>query len=250
MINGKKVLAFIPAKTGSVGLPGKLFKKIGHYSLLEWTLFAAYQSNYIDEIVVSSNDLEIKKVTEEFAKGHNNKAKITFVERPDKYCTPTSKTEDALFHLFDVDKSIIQEYYYLMILQSTSPIRRSDLIDNSIELLNNSNKNSLLTVSCHTPFFFRQNKTETEVLFDAKNRKMRQEIQKHEFMFHDDGCLYISKIDTFLKEKCRFDLNPILVYNDKLSSLQIDDSYDFFIIQKIIEEYRDSNDYIHNIHFK
>ncbi len=253
MINGKKVLAFIPGKTGSVGLPGKMFKEIRNFSLLEWSLLAAANSRYIDAIVTSTRDPLVYEIFNNFASRYinysykfNNVCIKSFntIERPLELCSPTSKTEEAISHLFDSNE-IYKYYDYFVMLQATSPIRQINLIDSSLEALDCSGRNSLLTVSSHTPFFFKSGK-KTEVLFDAKNRKMRQEITDQEMAYHDDGCLYCFKIPMFLKERCRIDNNPILYPNDKLSSMQIDDEIDFFCIKYIMEEFNTTTEYIHN----
>ncbi len=244
MLNKKSIVAFIPGKTGSVGLPGKMFKKIGEYSLLEWTLLAATQSKYIDEIVVSAIDPLVFETLNKFALEHKEKV-FRAVERPLELCSPTSKTEEAINHLFN-NYPYYNDFDYIVMLQATSPIRKVSLIDDCIETIKNSDRESLLTVSSHTPFFFRLQNYHTDVLFDAKNRKMRQELTKNEMAYHDDGCLYCFKIPMFLREKCRFDQDPILYFNDKLSSMQIDDEIDFFLVKKIMEEFKTDTQYVHN----
>lgn len=243
-----KVIAFIPGKTASVGLPGKMFKKIGQHSLLEWTLLAATQSKYIDEIVVSAIDPLVFEAFNKFASEHTEKV-FRAIERPAELCSATSKTEQAISHLFD-NYPYYADFNYLVMLQVTSPIRKISLIDDCIQILDDSDKNSLLTVSSHTPFFFRQQNGYTDVLFDAKNRKMRQELTINEMAYHDDGCLYCFRVPMFLREKCRFDKDPILYFNDKLSSIQVDDEIDFFLIKKIMEEFETDIRYVHNTVFK
>ena len=62
MINGKKVLAIIPARGGSKGLPGKNIKELCGKPLIAWTIEQAKSYSDIDRIVVSTEDREIAEV--------------------------------------------------------------------------------------------------------------------------------------------------------------------------------------------
>lgn len=242
MYNGKSIFAFIPAKTNSQGLPGKMFKKIGRYTLFEWTLYAAFKSEIIDEIVVSTNDLQIEKDIEIFktrvisSLGLPNK-KVLFVNRPKELCTPTSKTEEAMTHF-------LNEYFsyrsqdYLILLQATSPIRWNSLIDKCLEACVDR-YDSLITVEKHTPFFWHKN-SETQTVYPSyslKNRPMRQEIQVDAFYYKDNGNIYITKVSKYLENKIRVSGDVFLYETDRFASMQIDYPEDLEIMNCIYEKF-------------
>jgi len=236
VFNNKKVLAFVPGKTGSVGLPGKLFKEIGGRSLLEWTLLAAWQSDYIDEIVVSSNDPLIKSAVEKFGNPLYKKSNISFIQRPNELCTSTSKTEEAISNLF-----LMHPYYrdfdYLIMLQATSPARRNGLIDNCFRNMNNYD--SLITVEKSTPFFWKVN-TEVAVNYpdySLANRPMRQELKESDFYYKDNGNIYITKVFNFLQSKLRVSGKTFLYETSKFENLQIDDIEDFIMMESLYKHY-------------
>jgi len=250
MINDKLVIAFIPAKTGSVGLPGKLFKKIGKYSLLEWTLLAAYKSDYIDEIVVSSNDYMVEKITDDFLvtalhSGMDlNDKQIKFVQRPDSLCTPTSKTEDAISHFFETYR--YSYFDYLIMLQATSPARRNGLIDKCFDKLIDTESDSILTVSNHTPFFWKAAQNQHSYLdkynpylptYNIAARPMRQELSEKDMYYHDNGNVYITKVDKYLESNCRVSGKVEIYSTDKFESMQIDDMDDFVIMESLYNHY-------------
>ena len=66
MYNNKKILAIIPARGGSKGLPGKNIKPLCGKPLIGWSIEQAQASNYIDEIFVSTDSSEIAAVAESF----------------------------------------------------------------------------------------------------------------------------------------------------------------------------------------
>ena len=61
-----RVLAVIAARGGSKGLPGKNILPLGDQPLIAWTIAAAQQSQYLDRIIVSSDDDEIIKVAKQY----------------------------------------------------------------------------------------------------------------------------------------------------------------------------------------
>ena len=66
MISGKKVLAIIPARSGSKGLPNKNIKKLFNKPLIAWTLEEANKSKYIDKILVSSDSQKILDISKKY----------------------------------------------------------------------------------------------------------------------------------------------------------------------------------------
>ena len=232
MINDKSILAFIPGKTGSVGLPNKLFKTIGGYSLLEWTLLAAMHSRYIDKVVTSSNDPRIKEAVESFS---SNKERCEFLQRPDELCSPVSKTEEAIKHLL----TFYGNYDYLIMLQGTSPCRRMQLIDKCIETLVRGNYDSLITVKKTTPFFWRKDRITGDAFpsYSLKDRPMRQELLESDYQFFDNGNIYITKIECFRESGLRVSGTTCLYETPEFESMQIDDQEDFDMMSSLFNTF-------------
>lgn len=103
MIEGKTVLAVIPARSGSKRCPGKNFRDFKGKTLVEWAVFAASQSRYIDRLQISLDG-----------------------DRPPELCTDEAKSEDVLrYHHKDE--------FWCVLLQPTSPLRTYEDIDACIE---------------------------------------------------------------------------------------------------------------------
>lgn len=244
MYKNSSIMAFIPAKTNSQGLPGKMFKKIGNYTLFEWTLLAAHKSEYIDEIVVSSNDAQIEDAIVSFSRhiltqlNIKNK-KVQFVRRPDELCTATSKTEHAISHFFNEYYSY-RQYDYMVLMQATSPIRWKNLTDNCIMSCVGLH-DSLITVEKHTPFFWRKNSETSTVYptYSLKNRPMRQEIQDDEYFYKDNGNIYITRVPKYIENKIRVSDDVFLYVTDTFASMQIDYNDDLDIMRCVHEKFGD-----------
>ena len=124
------MVAIIPARGGSKGLPGKNIKNLNGKPLIEWTIEAALKSKCIDKVVISTDDTNIASISE------NAGATVPFL-RPQDLATDHSLAIDV--YLYTIDKLIentSKKYSSFIVLQPTSPLRNSDDIDNAVELFN------------------------------------------------------------------------------------------------------------------
>lgn len=126
MLNGKKILAVIPARGGSRRVPYKnlcLFR-IGDdtKTLLEWAIETAKKSKYLDDLYVSTEDERIALAAE--------KAKASVIRRPHYLASDKSPTEAVLVHALYMNPG----YDFAVILQPTSPLRTTEDIDRCIEV--------------------------------------------------------------------------------------------------------------------
>jgi len=123
MIGYRNVLALIPARGGSKGIPRKNVRPLAGKPLIAWTINAARQSRYVDRIVVSTDDDEIALVSRQYG------AEVPF-RRPDQLATDSARGIDVVFHAIKtLPKSDV-----VVLLQPTSPFRAPEDIDGAIEL--------------------------------------------------------------------------------------------------------------------
>ena len=123
MINGKKVLALVTARSGSKGLPGKNLRVAAGKPLIAWSIDAAKKSKYIDRVVLSSDDKEIIDVARQYD------CDVPFV-RPDELASDTASSYDVAIHAL---ASIDEKFDILVLLQPTSPMRIAEDIDICLE---------------------------------------------------------------------------------------------------------------------
>lgn len=120
MIHGKTVLAVIPARGGSRRCPRKNLRPFRGTPLICLSLEAARNSKYIDRLVVSTEDEEIKVLT----KGWGGEV----LDRPEELATDTASSEDVLRHAL-----AIYPHHWVVLLQPTSPLRTTEDVDGTIE---------------------------------------------------------------------------------------------------------------------
>ncbi len=157
---GKRIIGIIPARGGSKGIPGKNIKELAGKPLIAYTIEQAKESKYLDEIYVSTENLEIAKISEKYG------AKV--IERPMELATDTATSESVLFHFakkvnFDI----------LVFFQCTSPLRYSHQIDEAIEKFIKEDADSLLT-GCINDRFLWDNYGKS-INHDFRNRPRRQD---------------------------------------------------------------------------
>ena len=139
MIDGKTVLALIPARGGSKRLPGKNLRPLIGKPMILWTVDAALKSKYVDKLVVTTEDESIKAVV-----SHKG---IEIVNRPMEYARDTSSVYDAIFHALD----FFEPHDYLVLLQATSPLRTEEDIDGCIETCVTSHAPSCISIDRRRP---------------------------------------------------------------------------------------------------
>jgi len=94
---------------------------------------------------------------------------------------------------------------------------------------------SLMTVSSHTPFFWKVKDGKSIPDYDPNNRPRRQDILDEEIMYHDNGNIYITEADN-LRVNGRIGSNPLLYETTTFESMQIDTEEDFRLMEGLAKQ--------------
>lgn len=135
------MICIIPARSGSKRLKKKNILKFANKPLIFHTIESALKSKYIDKVVLSTDSPEIASICETLD------VLIPFY-RPDNLANDSATTVDTVIYTLD---RLINEYKYeisnFILLQPTSPLRNEIDINNAIEIFNNNNVNSVVSVT-------------------------------------------------------------------------------------------------------
>lgn len=235
MLEGRKILGVIPARSGSVGCRGKNYREVNGRPLFIWSVEAALNS-CIDTIAVATNDDTVAFLTEKHPAFGSER--LLLVDRPEEISGPDSPSELVLIHTVESVEKIRGSFDIVVLLQPTSPIRRNGLIDETIAGMLSNDRSSSLTVSEHTPFFFKiaDEDQHTICLFDPAKRPMRQSIVRCDMFYHDDGSVYCCTRDCLFSNQCRMDKNPWLIKNDCFGSIQVDTEDDMRLVDVLMRD--------------
>ncbi len=231
MYNNKSILAVVPARGGSKGLPGKNIKVMNGKPLIQWTLLQALNSKYIDEIHVSTDDQTIADVCEKCGVKIDNL-------RPKRLAQDNSTAYEVLEYIFDIYNSRLFDYFIM--LEPTSPLRKSNDIDDIIELaVQNQESDGVISLGeVHTehPGLLKRVSDigYVERLFkDVAENPLRQ---MNEVVYFPYGVGYMMKREAFLRDKTFYTdkMRPFII--ERWQNYEIDDIYDFICIEAIMKE--------------
>jgi len=232
VIKGKKVLALIPARGGSKGLPGKNIRLFCGKPLLAHTIDLAKQSKYIDKIVVSTDCEKIARIATEY-----NAKPFT---RPPHLSTDTALVADAIK---DLMCRIEEKFDTLVLLEATSPLRTVELVDQCIEQITTQEIDSIATFSHADPPPTRLWNIEENVaspfLSEANPWLPRQQQQGAYFL---NGLVYAFHITNWLKSESKsvFFGKTASVITEQLS-VDIDTIEDFELAEYLYEKNNETN---------
>ena len=221
MINKKKILAIIPARSGSKGLPNKNIKKLIDKPLISWTLEEALKSKYIDEIIVSSDSKKILDISKKYKN-------IIQHLRSKKLSQDNTKIVDVILNILISYK----EYDYIVLLQPTSPFKKINDIDLCLRKAIKQNYKSVASVhkvKNNVEWFFGINKKNNNLQPIMKNFPENTNRQIGQNFYQFSGDFYIIETNWLMRNK-KLVSNKTLPYilNDNLL-IDIDDKVDFEI---------------------
>jgi CMP-N-acetylneuraminic acid synthetase len=229
MIHNKKVLAIVPARGGSKGIPKKNIVKVAGKPLIQYTIEEAKKSKYIDEIHVSTDDLEIAHVVENYG------TKIMRL-RPKNLALDDSRTIDVILDVVNYYKTLKKSFDIVVLLQPTQPLRKAFHIDEALELFINNNEISVVSVSLveEHPILVRKinNQGLLEPLLNKNSTVRRQDFEPYYIV---NGAIYINKVCE-LTDNLSLNDNLCPYIMDRKFHIDIDSYNDLRMFELLLKE--------------
>lgn len=225
-----RVLAIIPARRGSKGLPGKNIKPLCGKPLIGWTIEQARASKHITEIFVSTDSREIADVAESFG--------VSVPElRPAELASDTASSASFILYTLEKLQREGQEFDYIVLLEPTSPLREVEDIDRSIELLAADSRADSIVGVCktecaHPVFLTRIEEGLLRPYIGDMEAVRRQELDE---LYFFEGTVYVSRVNAFFEKKAFYHDKTLPYLVPKWKAFEIDDSEDWFIIESILK---------------
>jgi CMP-N,N'-diacetyllegionaminic acid synthase len=225
----QKIIAIIPARGGSKGLPGKNTVLLMGKPLICYTIEAAKKSKYVKLVVVSTDDKEIAKV-----------AKITGAEVPFLRPAELAKDETPSLPVIQHAVKCIEElnrciFDLVVVLQPTSPLRTEKIIDDAVEKVLNTEADSVVTVCKvdHNPywsFVISKGKLKPFIV----NKKAITKRQDLPDVYALNGAVYVVRRDVLFEQNTILgkDTRPLIMPIEE--SIDIDNYFDLFLTEMII----------------
>ncbi|MFU0823629.1 acylneuraminate cytidylyltransferase family protein [Clostridium sp.] len=233
MYKDKRILGVIPARGGSKGIPHKNIINFCGKPLIAHSIEAAKKSKYIDYILVSTDDREIKEVSLKYG------AKAPFL-RPKEISDDKSKSIDVVVHAINYLRDNDETFDYVILLQPTSPLRTEKDVDSAIKTIIEKKGRSLVSLCKvdENPILMRTiegGKLKPILEFGGDNLR-RQDLPQF-YIFN--GAIYINTVDMLLEDRTFVDEHTIPYIMEKCKSVDIDNILDVKIAEYILEENMD-----------
>jgi CMP-N-acetylneuraminic acid synthetase len=234
MYKERRCLAVITARGGSKGLPGKNIKVLLGKPLIAWTIEKALESKCIDRVVVSTDSDEIAAVAE------NCGAEVPF-KRPEKLSGDNVGSFDVVAHAIEYLAEKGDEYDYVILLEPTSPMRKKGDLDSAIAALIDKEKEADSLVSLgrvnleHPAVIKKVNDMGFMEPYVERPEKAtgRQGFSPAYFPY---GVIYFTKISSLYEYKSFYQPRTIPYFVERWQCYEVDDIYDFMIIETIMRE--------------
>jgi len=220
------VIAIIPARGGSKGIPRKNVLPIAGRPLIVHTIEHALRAPSVGRVFVSTDDREIGDVA--------NAAGAEVVWRPAAISGDKSSSEEALLHVLDHLRDTEGfEPALVVFLQATSPMRGENDVEDAIAVLRREQADSLFSASAIHGFAWRRGPgLLAPVNYDPIRRPMRQDLK--ETILEENGSIYVFRPAVLRTHGSRLGGRIAVHLQDPLHSLQVDDPADVERIGRLI----------------
>ena len=220
MPDRSSILAIIPARGGSRGIPDKNLRQVGGRSLLARTIHTALRSRYITEVAVTTDS---RRIAEEA-----RAAGACIIERPPSLASDTASSEAALIHAAEQ----YQHIEVLVFLQCTSPFLTVAELDRTVAAVVEDGADVAFTaVASHGFLWQRQDDGSVSGINHDPSVRLRRQDRPIELL--ETGAAYVMKTTGFLDAQHRFFGRTVAVEVDPRRAMEIDTPDDLEIAREL-----------------
>lgn len=216
-----KKIAIIPARGGSKRIPRKNIKDFCGKPIIQYSIDAALQSGIFDEVMVSTDDNEIAKISLQFG------AQVPFfrsAENSNDYVGTFEVIEEVLHDYQEKESKIFDQ---LCILYPTAPFVTSEIIKNAMIMLNEKDADSIFPVVEYSTPVQRSLKIQDGKIKMRNPEFYQSRSQDLEKIYFDAGQFYCCNIKTFLKNAKIYMENSYPIIVDNMQAQDIDNELDW-----------------------
>jgi CMP-N,N'-diacetyllegionaminic acid synthase len=231
MFKGKKVLALIPARGGSKGLPGKNVRTFCGKPLIAWSVEQAAACPFVDSVVVSTDSETIASIA--VAAG----ARAPFL-RPAQFASDTATSVDVILHALDFLRDQGEEYDILVLIEPTSPLREvSDIVGALQALREDAGVTSVVSVvqaeAAHPAYLFGVDGTFLRPMLGVDPNGLRRQDLSGAY-YYLEGSVYVSAVDALRENRgfCHKATAPWVV--SRYKAVEIDELCDFIMAEALM----------------
>lgn len=223
-------LVIIPARGGSKGIPHKNIKELGGKPLIYYAIDVARSLTTDENICVSSDDDAIIKVVEDYGLA------VPF-KRPESLATDNAGTNGVLLHALNFYEEKGKEYDMVVLLQATSPFRRTEDVHEAVKLYDKSIDmvTSVMPAKCN-PYYDGFEDNSGGLLTISKGDGKIERRQDAPCVWQQNGAIYVINPES-LKSKGLSGMTKIRKYvMDEIHSVDLDNMLDWKIAEIMLKD--------------
>ncbi len=224
------VLALIPARSGSNGLPHKNIRPLMDKPLMAYTIEAAIKSAIFNDVVVSTDSGEYADIAKSYG------ALVPELRDPliSRATTPTSKVTHHVLHT--LHKRGYGPYSHVAVLPPTSPLRTADDIRQAFDLLINHKKEVVISVSqCESSPLLTNTLPKSHSLKNFIKHEYRNKSRQHlptHYQIH--GAIFIACTKSYTHDSDPYTMDSIAYVMPREHSIDIDSMPDFALAEVLL----------------
>nr|MBA4405416.1 acylneuraminate cytidylyltransferase [Nanoarchaeum sp.] len=222
-----KVLAIIPARGGSKGIPRKNIVSVNGKPLIYYSIDVAKKSELIERIIVSTDDNEIAEISKKYG--------AEVMMRPSELAQDKTPTFPVLKHVLEELKKENYQPDIIVLLEPTFPLRKPEEVDSAIQLLIQDKKaDSVRAViePFQTPYkMWKLRDNYLKPFIEANSFTAGTPRQLLDKVYWQNGYIYVLKYDTIMKKGDLYGDNilPFILSSDKF--LDVDTKEDIKLVE-------------------
>lgn len=221
MYREHSILALIPARGGSKGVPGKNIRPLAGRPLIAWTIEAARRSRHVDRVVLSSENEDICRIAEAYG------CEVPFRRPPELARDDTPGIAPVLHAIAE-----LPGFDYVVLLQPTSPFRTAEDIDRAIARCIDAGAPTLVSLtpaSQHPSWMYHMDADGRIVhVLGEEPIARRQELPR---VYALNGAIYVAHVETLEREQRLIGPGTIGYPMPRVRSLDIDTALDFDVAE-------------------
>jgi pseudaminic acid cytidylyltransferase len=214
-------IAIIPARGGSKRIPRKNIRDFAGKPIIAYAIEAAVNSNLYDEVVVSTDDIEIATIAKVYG------ASVPFL-RSDENSNDFATTVDVLIEVLDWYKNQNKTFEIATCIYACAPFVNSELLKSSFQQLNETKSDCVFPVLAYSHPIQRALRLDDAGKikpFDASQSNTR--TQDLDNTYHDAGMFYTFDVATLYQNRSLRTANTTAIIIDELQAHDIDSEIDW-----------------------
>ena len=224
MFNNNKILVVIPAKGTSKGIPNKYIRLLNNRPLIYYAINIARKSEYVDDIVVTTDDSEIALISEKFGAS---------VIRRSQELSGGDVPLDAVVYdaMIQKEKLAFDEYDIVITMLPTSPLLKTETLDSAIEKFENFGIETVISVveDKHLSWGYDQN---NQRFFPNYIERLNQRDLPQSF--RETGAIVATR-RGFISEISTIGSSVDIIPLSREESVTIDAYEDWWVVEKYIK---------------